>query len=114
MKITYLDSNIIFENKLSIEIMSLVADIVRKDDLNNIDNFIMEVFKYFSEICDKFDDINYAYLHIENYPTNKNYRKIFPMQKYTAYHTEIYIIKIISLFDRILHLINLLHSLNLK
>lgn len=114
MKNNYLDSNIIFENKFSQEILILAQNIVIKDKLDWKDNFIMEVFKYFCEISEKFDDINYSYLHILNYPNNKTYRKIFPIKKYNSYHTEIYLIKIIALFDRFLHLINLLYDLKLN
>jgi|GEM_PF-1673895 len=114
MKNNYLDSNIIFENKFFQEILILAQNIVVKDKLDLKEDFIMKVFNIFCEIVEKFDDINYSYLHIINYPTNKKYRKFFPIKKYNAYHTEIYVIKIISLFDRFLHLLNLLYELNLE
>jgi len=114
MKNSFLDSNIIFESKFAQEILILSKDTVIKDKLEEKDNFILKVFYCFSEISEKFSDINYSYLHILNYPNNKEYRRIFPIQKYNSYHTEIYTIKIIALFDRILHLINLLYNLKLK
>lgn len=114
MKNSYLDSNIIFENKFSIEIMKLATDIIKKEKLDVKEYFIMTILKYFIEINEKFNDLNYAYLHINNYPSNKDYRKIFPTHKYLSYHTEIYIIKVVSLFDRILHLINSLYDLKIN
>lgn len=113
-----LDWNIIYNNKFSIQILSLMEETIslnqKNDKLNSKQLFITDIFNSFVEISEKFDDINYSYLHILNYPANPKYRKIFPIQKYNIYHTEIYCMKIIALFDRFLHLINMLYQLNLK
>lgn len=119
MENNFLDSNIIFENIFAKEILSLMTINTQKLILgetyipNKKEIFITDTFNCFSEISNKFCDINYSYLHIINYPNSIKYRKIFPIKDYNIYHTEIYTIKIIALFDRFLHLINLLYELNL-
>lgn len=111
----FIDANYIYNNPFAKEITDRAANIAIKNNTEDkYTDYVMQVFQLFSEICSKFDDYNYIYLHITNYPKKWILREKITNYNYIRYHTEIYAINVIAIFDRILQLINFLYDLKLE
>jgi hypothetical protein len=66
------------------------------------------------EIENKFQDFDQIFQLISKYPQGQNYRITHTKERYITFMLEIYYISQIALFDRILHLINIVFELGLN
>lgn len=84
----------------------------KKLDLNESEKFIHQVFLHYSDINDKFNDLEISKQSISCFPAQiKN--KGFKRNEYITYHLEYFYISIIAVFDR-LHLINFIYDFKIK
>jgi len=76
--------------------------------------FYKELFYLLKEIDYKLLDLNACIGFISTYPNRKSIRKIFNRYQYIIYHLEYYYINIVSLYDRLLKIVNFLYNLGLQ
>ena len=81
--------------------------------LSKKEKYILEVFKVYSNIMDKLDVLENIKLLIRTYPHNKTYRKKITNNNHIRYHIEAYYLNLIGVFDRLMHLTNLIHDLGI-
>lgn len=111
----YVDSNSIHNNPFTQEVINRAWDIIAKNKPEDeYYKYIMDLSTLISEICDKFDDYNNAYLLISSYPRNWKIKEKMSHYNYIRYHTEMYVINAIAIFDRFLQLVNYLYDLKLR
>jgi len=78
------------------------------------DVFYYTLFTCVIEIDYKMQDISLCPLFIKNYNVSSQIKSMISRYDYIMYHLEFYYINIVSIFDRMLHLVNFLYDLGLK
>lgn len=77
------------------------------------ENYVYKVWKAVNEIENKIKDLDACIILIKNYPKSKKLQKLFSREEYITYHLAYYYIGIVAVFDRALHLINIIDDIGL-